>query len=147
MSTENVPKFTLNKKVHVIRIDLKTQYQLVDKFDFNILKLFLDEQLTRETMLKLLIDTEFAIELCWFFIEKKVDYNKETMLEYLDSAAGLDEFKEAVWAAIVNFSSPLIRKMLVEMWGQLKHELKTFNLDLETSTQSSSESSQEESKT
>lgn len=137
---DNIPKFTLNKKIYVIRIDLKTNYQLTEKFDFNILKLFLDEAVTRQAMLKLLLDTEFCIDLMWFFIEKKVDFNKDTMLEYIDTAAGLDEFKEAVWASVINFSSPLIRKMLIEMWGQLKHELKNFKIDLETSTSSSSAS-------
>ena len=131
-ASDNVAKFTLNGKVHVIKIDLKTNYQLIEKFDFNILKLFLDEEVTRQVMLKLLIDTEFAIDLCWFFIENKVEYNKLTLLEYLDSSAGLDEFRESVWSAIVLFSSPIIRTILIEMWTNLKKELRAFKLDSET---------------
>ena len=138
MAEENIAKFTLNNKIHVIKIDLKTQYQLIDKFDFNILKLFLDENITRQVMLKLLIDTEFCLDLMWYFIEKKVDYSKDTMLEYVGTADGLEEFKEAVWASVVNFSSRLIRPMLIEMWSALKHELRVFKIDSETSQTSSS---------
>lgn len=144
VAEENVAKFTLNGKIHVIKIDLKTQYLLTDKFDFNILKMFFDDNLTREMMLKLLLDTEFCLKLLWFFIEKKVEYSHDDMLDHVGTADGLDEFKEAVWAAIVNFSSKLTRPALIEMWSQLKHKLRTFKPDLETSPTSSSESEVEE---
>ena len=147
MADENVAKFTLNNKIHVIRIDLKTHYVLVDKFNFNVLKIFLDEQLTRQIMLRLLLDIDFCLDLLWFFIEKKVEYNKDSMLDYVGTADGLEEFKEAVWAAVVNFSSRLTRPMLLDMWKALKHEIRTMRIDLETSTASSSEQEVEESQT
>ena len=142
-ASDNVAKFTLNNKIHVIKIDLKTQYQLIEKFDFSTLKLFLDDQLTRQVMIKLLLDTEFCLALLWFFIEKKVDYSRDTMLDYVGNAEGLEEFREAIWAAVVNFSSRLIRPTLMEMWKQLKHEMRTFDLGSEISKTSSSDSEAE----
>ena len=90
-------------------------------------------------MMQLLVDPTYTIDLCWYFTEKKVEFGKEEFYELLGTAAGLDEFREAFWASIVNFSSPHIQKMLIEMWAEMKKELKRFKVDSERSTTSSSE--------
>jgi len=144
VSETNVAKFTLDGKTYVIKIDFKTAYVLTEKFDFPILKLFIDEQLTQQMMMKLLLDTQYTIDLCWYFLENKVTFGKQALFEYITDAASLEPFREAMWAAVVNFSSPLIRGMLMDMWTTSKKELKRLKVDSEILTQSSSESNPEE---
>ena len=141
---ENIPKFTIGNKTISLKLTFPTVFTLAEKYDFHVLKLFVEEELTQRSMMQLLVDPMYTIDLCWYFTEPKVEFGKEEFHEKLGSAAGLDEVREAFWASIVNFSSPHIRKMLIEMWAEMKRELKRFKVDSPKSTTSSSEQSVEE---
>ena len=141
----NIPKFVVDGKTYPIRIVWKDARFIAAEYDYNILKLFIDEEMTNKVMMALLVDNELVINLCWYFLRDKVEYTQDDLLEYLPTPAHFEEFREAMWAAIVNFSSPQLRGVLVEGWKQTKRQLKALKKELETSTPSSSDSSPEES--
>jgi hypothetical protein len=139
------PTFKIGEQIFTIKMNWEQAYAIADKFDWNIVTLFMDEQKTEQAMMKLIMDNEFTVSLLWYLIENKFQGDKAKLLEKLETAAALDPFREAVWASVVLFSSPQLREILVQSWGRLKKELKRFDLDSIISTNSSSESSQEAS--
>jgi len=139
------PTFKIGEQIFTVKLNWMLGYKIADKFDWNIITLFMDEQKTEKAMMRLIMDNEFTINLLWFFIEDKFQGDKEKLYEKLETAAALDPFREAVWAAVVLFSSPQLKEILVQSWGRLKKDLRRFDLDSVISTNSSLDASQEES--
>jgi hypothetical protein len=140
----NVAYFQFKDKKIPIQLTWKDATKFHSDYEFNITKLFLDPELTEKMMMRLLVDGEFVLKLCYYFLEQhKVSY--EEMLDTLPSPAHLEEFREAFWAATVNFSSPQLRGILVESWKELKKSLSQLTVPKLDSMVSSSDSSVEES--
>jgi hypothetical protein len=142
-----ISKFTFHEKAYPIVITWSSAYNsLPEKFGIEILKLFVDEQLTQQTTHRLLVDDDLALRLCWSFIEPQVSYDWDKFLELLDEEPeAIENFREAFWSAVINFSSPQKKGVLLEIWKMLKRELKQLSLDTDKSLKSPSEQNPEES--
>jgi hypothetical protein len=145
--SKTVSKFSFNEKSYPIVITWSLAYNtLPEKFNIEILKLFVDEQLTQSTTNRILVDDDLALRLCWFFLESQVTYDWDKFLELLDSEPeAIENFRETFWSAIVNFSSPQKKGVLLEIWKVLKREMKQLSLDMDKSSRSLSEQNPEES--
>jgi hypothetical protein len=139
-------KFSFNGKQYPIVIKWTTAFSVLpEKFDIEILKLFVDDQLTQQTASRLLVDDELALRLFWYYLEPQVEFNWDKFLELLDEEPeAVENFREAFWSAVVNFSSPQKKGILGDMWKMLKKEMKQLSLDTDKSSKSPSESSPEE---
>jgi hypothetical protein len=141
-----ISKFSFNDKTYPIIVTWSLAYNtLPEKFNIEILKLFVDEQLTQQTTNRILVDDDLCLRLCWFFIEPQVQFDWDKFLELLDQEPeAIENFRETFWSAIVNFSSPQKKGVLLEIWKMLKKEMKQLSLDTDKSSKSPSESSPEE---
>lgn len=145
--TKHIAKFTFGGKQYPITITWSSAYNtLPEKFDIEILKLFINEEQTQKTIQSLLADDELALKLCWFYIEPQVQFDWDKFLELLDEEPeAIENFRETFWAAVVNFSSPQKKGVLLEMWKIMKREMKQLSLESQISSKSSTESNPEES--
>lgn len=145
--TKHIAKFTFHDKAYPIIINWSSAYNVLpEKFDINILKLFVNEEETQKTISNLLNDDDLALRLCWFYLEPHVSFDWEKFLQLLDEELeAVENFREAFWAAVVNFSSPQKKGVLLEMWKIMKREMKQLSLESQISSKSSTESSPEAS--
>lgn len=145
--SKNIAKFTFGGKTYPIAITWSLAHStLPEKFNIEILKLFVDETTTQRTINNLLMDDDLALRLCWFFIEPQISYDWDRFLSLLDEETeAVDNFREVFWGAVINFSSPQKRGVLEDMWKIMKRELKQLNLDSLQSSTSSTESNREAS--
>lgn len=117
---------------------------LPEKFNINLCKIFTDGEIAGETMQNLILDDELTLKLAWYYIEPAISGMDED--DFLRNMTGkdLERFREAFWQAVVNFSGPLKKNLLTEMWNQFKRDLKKAELPTETSTTSLLDSDQGE---
>lgn len=124
-----------------------TYYQsikiLPEKFGINLSKIFTDGEVAADTMQTLILDDEKTLDLCWHYLNEKTEIEFDEFLEII-SGKDLERFREDFWAAVVNFSSPLKKKLLQDLWSQFKKDLKKADLTMETSDVSPSTSKPEE---
>ena len=124
-----------------------TYYQsikiLPEKFGINLSKIFTDGEVAADTMQTLILDDEKTLDLCWHYLNEKTEIEFDEFLEVI-SGKDLERFREDFWAAVVNFSSPLKKKLLQDLWSQFKRDLKKADLTMETSDVSPSTSKPEE---
>ena len=124
-----------------------TYYQsikiLPEKFGINLSKIFTDGDVAADTMQTLILDDEKTLDLCWHYLNEKTEIEFDEFLEVI-SGKDLERFREDFWAAVVNFSSPLKKKLLQDLWSQFKRDLKKADLTMETSDVSPSTSKPEE---
>lgn len=136
--------FEWRKKEYPIKITyLDSIKVLPDKFGISLTRIFTDGNAAAETMQALILDDEKTLGLAWHYIEPLTDTTYDEFLETI-TGKDLERFREDFWAAVVNFSGPLKRNLLQEMWNQFKRDLKKAELVSETSDVSSSDSNQEE---
>lgn len=145
--TKHIAKFSFAGKQYPINITWSSAYNtLPEKFDINILKLFVNEDETQKTISTLLADDDLALRLCWFYLEPQVQFDWEKFLTLLDEQPeAIEDFRETFWAAVVNFSSPQKKGVLLEMWKIMKREMKQLSLESQISSKSSTEPNPEES--
>lgn len=145
--TKAIAKFHFNGRSYPIEITWKLAYSILpEKFDIEVLKLFINDQITNKIVSQLLLDDEVALRLCWFFLESQVSFDFDKFIELLDTEPeAIDNFREVFWGAVVNFSSPQKKGVLRDLWDQMKREMKALKLDSITSSTSPSDSNQEES--
>lgn len=145
--TKAIAKFTFNGRSYPIEITWKLAYStLPEKFDIEVLKLFINDEVTQKVVGQLLLDDELALRVCWFFLEPQVSFDFDKFIELLDTEPeAIDNFREVFWGAVVNFSSPQKRGVIRDLWDQMKRELKAFKIASTTSPNSSSDSNHEES--
>jgi hypothetical protein len=123
------PVFKLGDKRYKLKITMgMATKDLPDKFDMDILSMFCSEERMQQAMQKMVFDDSGALRLMHYFVEKESGFTYERMLEDLSDLAVVDEFRDAFWAAIVNFSGPLKKKILMQMWQEFKKELKEADL-------------------
>jgi hypothetical protein len=143
--TKNIAKFTFNGRSYPIEITWKLAYStLPEKFEIEILKLFINDQITNKVVSQLLLDDELALKVCWFFLEPQVSFDFDKFVELLDTEPeAIDGFREVFWGAVVNFSSPQKKGVLRDLWDQMKKEMKALKLESPASSTSLSDSNHE----
>lgn len=124
----DIAKFEFGGSTIPLTITLKEVYAIREKFDFNILKLFIEDENAAHQIQRLALDDEFAIDVCWYLLESKLPYSKEKFIENITDMTVIEQFREAFWAAIVNFSSPLKRSALVQFWKEMKKEIRNVDV-------------------
>lgn len=132
------PTFKIKDSIYTIKMTFKEAYGLADKFDWNIIKLFLDTEATEKCMMRLVMDNEFTLDVLWYLIEDKYPGDRDRLLSELETAAALDPFRDALWSSVVLFSSPQLREILRQSWEEIKKSLKKFEIESVKSTNSSS---------
>lgn len=145
--TKPIAKFTFNGRTYPIEITWKLAYAVLpEKFDIEVLKLFINDQITNKVVSQLLLDDELTLRLCWFFLEPQVSFDFDKFVELLDTEPeAIEGFREVFWGAVVNFSSPQKKGVLRDLWDQMKREMRQLKLESTTSSTSPSDSKQEES--
>lgn len=78
-----------------------------------------------QTIQTLLLDDRLLLKVWYYYVKEETADSWEDALAVLDETeGGLEEFREAFFTLIVNFSSPPTRKILREMWDQAKTQMK-----------------------
>lgn len=118
--------FELAGKRYQVQITMSDAYkELPKRFGLELLKMFANEEKCQETMQELIFDEDKTLHLMHMYIERQNGMMTfDTMLEQLENLTVLDSFRDAFWAAIVNFSGPLKKQVLIQIWEQFKKELK-----------------------
>ncbi len=118
---EQQAEFTFkNKKIPVVftvgkAISFKTL------FDINLLNLFESNNLDMFGI-TIALNDEKMVDIWWHFVEEHFS-NREECIEEL-TRDKLTEFKEAFWAAVVNFTDPAGKPILLELKKRLPELLK-----------------------
>lgn len=121
------PTFTFDGKKITVRITMPMVLgDLTKRFNLNLLTMFADDSMVEQAMRHLVFHDEETLQLMHFFIEKETTMSYQAMLERMTNLDVLDEFREAFWAAVVNFSGPLKKQALMEIWQMFKTELRNF---------------------
>lgn len=135
--------FEFKDRKYPIKINyLESLKTLPEKFDLRLCAIFTDGEAAADTMQGLILDDEKTINLAWHYVEPTASFTYDEFLEEMQGK-DLERFREDFWSAVVNFSGPLKKNLLTEMWNQFKRDLKKAELQSETSTASPSDSNQE----
>lgn len=120
--------FTLGNKQYPVEIIFQEAYGPLKKdFKLNIFNMFSEND---NTPRQLLLDDEYVLDLMWYFVKKEQHIQtKENMIAKITSMDVVDEFREELWAGVVNFSSHLKRPMLMEAWKVMKKEIKGMKME------------------
>lgn len=73
-------------------------------------------------ILQIMADDKTMIKV-WYHFVKDLEPDFDEALKELKPAE-MQQFKEAFWESVVNFSGPPMRETLNQMWDQVKKELK-----------------------
>lgn len=124
-------KFEFKGKEYPIKISYwEAITVLPEKFGISLTKVFTDGDAATETMQNLVLDDEKTLELAWFYIEPTAAFDKEDFYKQI-TGKDLEQFREDFWSAVVNFSGPLKKNLLMEIWTEFRKELKAAKLDLQ----------------
>lgn len=125
MARQNPPIYPFMGKDHVIEIEIPQAFLFKSEFGINLLKMFEDENINTIAV-TLALDDEKIIEIWWWFISKKLGNDPSTRAQAIDNLTreSLSQFKDAFWAAIVNFSDPAIKEALIDLKRRLPGLLK-----------------------
>lgn len=104
------------------QIPIKITYKEAEEDLYNqgidLLDMF-SENHVGEALQKILLNDRFMLKLWWNYIEPHVKMTYEEARDKL-TPDGLQEFRDAFWEAVVNFTPPPVRKELREAWSQAK---------------------------
>jgi hypothetical protein len=78
------------------------------------------------------------LRLFFYLIEDQSGLNYEEFLQQMDGKQ-LGQFREDFWSEVVNFSDPLKKTLLQDLWRDYRKQVKKASTS-ETSEQSSSDS-------
>lgn len=137
-------EFELNKIKYPIEINYFESIKVLpQKFGVSLTRMFVDQDEAVSTMESLILDDEKTLALAWYYVERTATGIDED--DFLRTMTGkdLERFREAFWQAVVNFSGPLKRPLMEEIWKQFKKDLKSPEL-LNTISESSPSSSNPE---
>lgn len=124
-----VAVFEFNGKKYKVEISPTMAYkELPQRFEINLLKMFADEETNKETLQTLIMDDDKMLHLMYFFLEKNGStLTLENVLSQMENLAVLDTFRDAFWAGVINFSPPLKKNILLQIWDQMKKEIKDID--------------------
>lgn len=122
-SRSNNPVYIFDDIKFEIEITISEAYRLKSEFEINLLNMFEGNNLDHLAT-NLTLNDELAIELWWDTIKSK--YTSEDRIKCIDklSRESLDNFKEAYWAAIVNFSPRAGKDTLLDLKKHLPELLR-----------------------
>ena len=125
MARKDPPIYTFMGKEYPIVIEIPQAFTFKAEFGVNLLKIFEGDNMNELTV-TLALDDEKIIEIWWWFIGKKMGSDAQARENAIDKLTreSLNEFKEALWAAIVNFSDPAMKPALIELKQRLPELLK-----------------------
>lgn len=122
------PVFELNKQRYPVKLTMKDVLGVLQDYELDLFSIFASEETMQNAMMNLLLNDQMALDLMYLFIERKnKELTKDQVLELMEDMSILDNFREAFWAAVVNFSSPLKKELLRGIWETLKKELRDKN--------------------
>lgn len=113
--------YVFNDVQFEIELTVKEAFRLKTEQGINLLKLFEGNNLDEFSMM-LSFDDEKVIDLWWDVICSKFS-DREACVDKL-TRDDLTKFKEAYWAAVVNFSDPAAKPILLEVKKRLPGLLK-----------------------
>ena len=133
-------KFNFEDKEFKIDIKWKTASEVLpDKFDIELLKIFVNDQAATAAMQRMLLDDMLAHKVMWFFMESQTAMTYDQYEDKM-SIPALDVFREAFWIEVSNFFGSAKRKLVLDMWEMFKKELKNADLQMLISENLSSNS-------
>jgi hypothetical protein len=122
-------KFSFQGQEYVITLGYYDAINVLpEKFDLHLVKLFVDQQALLKTINGLLADDEKALQLMWFYMQESASFEWDDLLKKV-SSSDINTFREAFWAEVVNFSGPLKKTPLMDLWKMAKTELKKMTFD------------------
>ena len=125
MSREDNTVYRFMDTDHPIIIEIPQAFMLKTEFGINLLKMFEGDNINTLSV-TLALDDEKIIEIWWWFISKKLGDSADIRERAIDKLTrkSLTDFKEALWAAIVNFSDPAIKQALLDLKRRLPELLR-----------------------
>lgn len=132
-STAPPPVYKFRGMPIPITITWKDAMYTFKDMGLNLLKIFKDQ----EVMFSIFADDELMINFWWFYIKDHASTMEEAMEDL--TPEDMEIFKNKFWQAVVNFSTPLMRKSLIAMEKELRKELSSPNMNLRSTSLESSE--------
>jgi hypothetical protein len=143
---KEIVRYKLGTYEIIIDINLMESRKLEKQFDLKLMDFFVDNDKTMEAVQKLILNDDFTLDLLWYYFGNQHKVGREIMEELITSLDLLDDFREKFWAAVVNFTSAHKKKILLDLWAQVKTQIKKFDVQETMSSVSSSELEAEELK-
>ena len=141
---KEIVRYKLGTYEIILEINLSESRKLEKQFGLKLADFFVDNEKTMEAVQKLILEDEFTIDLLWYYFGNQHKVTREDMEELITSLDLLDEFREKFWAAVINFTSAHKKKMLLDLWDQVKKQIKKFDVAEMISNASSLELEEEE---
>jgi hypothetical protein len=141
---KEIVRYKLGTYEIIIEINLSESRKLEKQFGLKLADFFVDNEKTMEAVQKLILEDEFTIDLLWYYFSNQHKVTREVMEEQITSLDLLDHFREQFWAAVINFTSAHKKKILLDLWDQVKKQIKKFDVAEMISNASSLELEEEE---
>ena len=141
---KEIVRYKLGTYEIILEINLSESRKLEKQFGLKLADFFVDNEKTMEAVQKLILEDEFTIDLLWYYFGNQYKVTREDMEELITSLDLLDEFREKFWAAVINFTSAHKKKILLDLWDQVKKQIKKFDVAEMISNASSLELEEEE---
>jgi hypothetical protein len=100
---------------------------LPDQFQIKPLKLFGETDEASLLMQTLVLDDEKALKLMHFFADKVDPMTFDDFIDIVEPSE-LHSFVEEFWEALANFSGPLKKPMMIQMWKEFKKSMQEDSL-------------------
>jgi hypothetical protein len=142
---KEIVRYKLGTYEIILEINLAESRKLEKQFGLKLSDFFVDNEKTMEAVQKLILEDEFTIDLLWYYFSNQHKVTREVMEEQITSLDLLDHFREQFWAAVINFTSAHKKKILLDLWDQVKKQIKKFDVAEMISNASSLELEEEES--
>lgn len=137
-------KFPFDGKDYKLEIKYRLATEVLpDKFEIELLKLFVNNEAANSTMQRMLLDDRLVERVLWFFLEEQTSLTHDQFIDKM-SIDALDTFREAFWVEVSNFFGSAKRKLILDMWEMFKKELKNIDLQMVTLENSPSNSQPEQ---
>lgn len=116
-----------------------TKKEIPKRFGINLLQVFTSDEETNKLAQDLVFDDEKTLDLMKFFISESRPELVEDEDDFLDNVnpQNVHQFREVFWEAYANFSGPLKRSAVIQIWDELKKKMKNPNLLLTAISQPS----------
>lgn len=122
--------FTFKGSKIPLDVDFGKAHKVFPKHGLHILGLLVDENINK-TLLTILTDDLQMLNLWYHYVKDLYPSDFEELIDDL-TTVDFKSFKDALWAAIVNFTDPQLRAALIKGREEIERQLaKTFrNLKL-----------------
>jgi len=141
---KEIVRYKLGTYEVIIDINLIESRKLEKQFNLKLMDFFVDNEKTMEAVQKLILNDDFTLDLLWYYFGNQHKVPRDVMEELITSLDVLDDFREKFWAAVVNFTSAHKKKILLDLWAQVKTQIKKFDVAEMISNASSLELEEEE---